>query len=104
VTRVTADSNIYISALLFGGPPDDILKLAEQAEIHLSISDAILDEVSRVLRDKFRLSAEELHGADAYRGDDGERKFDPDRRCGEGGPYQQSHPRMRAGGASRNIS
>jgi uncharacterized protein len=63
VTRVTADSNIYISALLFGGPPDDILKLAEQGEIHLSISGAILDEVSRVLRDKFRLSPEELQMA-----------------------------------------
>ena len=45
--RVTADSNIYISALLFGGPPDDILKLAEAGEIHLSISDAILEEVER---------------------------------------------------------
>lgn len=63
MTRVTADSNIYISALLFGGPPDDILKLAEQGEIHLSISGAILDEVSRVLRDKFRLSPEELQMA-----------------------------------------
>lgn len=58
--RVTLDSNIYISALLFGGPPDDILKLAEQGEIHLSISNAILEETSRVLRDKFGLTPEEL--------------------------------------------
>jgi hypothetical protein len=28
VLRVTADSNIYISALHFGGPPDDFLNLA----------------------------------------------------------------------------
>jgi uncharacterized protein len=60
VIRVTADSNIYISALLFGGPPDDILKLAEQGEIHLSISNAILEETRRVLRDKFGLAPEEL--------------------------------------------
>ncbi len=61
--RVTADSNIYISALLFGGPPDDILKLAEAGEIHLSISDAILKEVGRVLRDKFGLTPAELQMA-----------------------------------------
>ena len=54
--RVTADSNIYISALLFGGPPDDILTLARQGKITLVISDAILDEVTRVLREKFRFS------------------------------------------------
>jgi putative PIN family toxin of toxin-antitoxin system len=63
VIRVTADSNIYISALLFGGPPDAMLNLAEQGQIHLSISDAILDEVTRVLRGKFRLTPEELHMA-----------------------------------------
>lgn len=53
MARVTADSNIYISALLFGGPPDDLLTLARSGKIHLTISDAILDEVTRVLRDKF---------------------------------------------------
>ena len=51
--RVTADSNIYISALLFGGPPDDILNLASDGKIHLVISEDILTEVSRVLSEKF---------------------------------------------------
>ena len=51
--RVTADSNIYISALHFGGPPDDLLALARAGAIHLTVSDEILDEVTRVLRDKF---------------------------------------------------
>lgn len=51
--RVTADSNIYISALLFGGPPDDILTLARDGKIHLVISEDILIEVSRVLSEKF---------------------------------------------------
>ncbi len=58
--RITADSNIYISALLFGGPPDDILTLARQGKILISISDAILDEVTRVLRKKFDFSDEAL--------------------------------------------
>jgi hypothetical protein len=43
VLRVTADSNIYISALHFGGPPDDFLNLARAGKIHLSISDEIMD-------------------------------------------------------------
>lgn len=51
--RVTADSNIYISALHFGGAPDKFLDLARTGVIHLSISDDILAEVTRVLRDKF---------------------------------------------------
>jgi uncharacterized protein len=53
VIRVTADSNIYISALHFGGSPDDFLSLARAGLINLTISDDILDEVTRVLRDKF---------------------------------------------------
>jgi uncharacterized protein len=53
VVRVTADSNVYISALHFGGPPDDFLSLARAGLIHLTISDDILDEVTRLLRDKF---------------------------------------------------
>ncbi len=51
--RVTADSNIYISALNFGGIPDKILDLARDGWIELAVSGAILDEVVRVLQDKF---------------------------------------------------
>ena len=50
---ITADSNIYISALNFGGPPDKVLDLARSGAIRIAISAAILDEVTRVLRDKF---------------------------------------------------
>jgi uncharacterized protein len=52
VIRVTADSNIYISALHFGGSPDRFLELARSGVIHLTISDPILREVTRVLREK----------------------------------------------------
>lgn len=51
--RVTADSNIFISALNFGGAPDKVLHLARGGEIRLAVSDFILEEVTRVLRDKF---------------------------------------------------
>jgi putative PIN family toxin of toxin-antitoxin system len=60
VVRVTADSNIYISALHFGGPPDDFLNLARAGTIHLTISDDIIEEVTRVLREKFGWSPEAL--------------------------------------------
>jgi len=52
VLRVTADSNVYISALNFGGVPEKLLDSARAGEIQLTVSDAILDEVSRVLADK----------------------------------------------------
>jgi putative PIN family toxin of toxin-antitoxin system len=60
VVGVTADSNIYISALNFGGPPDKLLDMARAGDIELHISDDILGEVMRVLRDKFRWSDEAL--------------------------------------------
>ena len=63
--RVTADSNIYISALHFGGPPDQFLELARTGIIELTISDDILAEVTRVLRDKFGWSREALSMAQA---------------------------------------
>ena len=43
---------------MFGGPPDDILTRARQGKITIAISDAILDEVTRVLQEKFRFSDE----------------------------------------------
>ncbi len=47
--RVTLDSNIYVSALAFGGRPMELLQLANEGAIEIAVSDAILDEVSRVL-------------------------------------------------------
>jgi putative PIN family toxin of toxin-antitoxin system len=54
VLRVTADSNVIISALNFNGNPRDVMNLAADGRIRLFISDEILDEVERVLaRPKF---------------------------------------------------
>ena len=50
---VTADANIYVSALQFGGVPRQFLNTARQGLIRLDISDALLGEVIRVLREKF---------------------------------------------------
>jgi predicted nucleic acid-binding protein len=51
---VTADSNIYISALNFRGNPDKLLDLARAGQIELHITDDILGEVLRVLKDTLR--------------------------------------------------
>ena len=57
---VTADTNVYISALNFGGAPDKLLDMVRAGEIELHISGDILAEVMRVLRDKFHWLDEAL--------------------------------------------
>ena len=62
--RVTADTNVIISGLNFSGNPRRVLEMAEDGVIQLAISDAILDEVARVLRrEKFGWSEEEIRKA-----------------------------------------
>jgi len=53
VLRIVADTNIYISALNFGGPPDQVLALARRGRVELFISKPILDEIEGVLTKKF---------------------------------------------------
>ena len=61
--RVTADSNIYISALNFGGKPQRVLELARTGRIELAISNAILTEISRILHHKFYWESEDVGDA-----------------------------------------
>ena len=61
--RITCDSNIYISALNFGGKPLEILELARTGRLVNAISNAIITETSRVLYAKFYWSAEDIHDA-----------------------------------------
>jgi uncharacterized protein len=61
---VTADTNVYISALQFDGRPDEFLRLARQGLMRLAVSEPILAEVRRVLGDKFRRTPEEVAEAD----------------------------------------
>src|ERR1700749_2087455 len=51
--RVVADTNIYISALMFGGLPGSFLDLAFLGSFTLITSPALLDELDEKLRLKF---------------------------------------------------
>lgn len=52
--KLVLDTNIYISAILFGGKPETIRKLSKEGKITVLISEAILKEITEVLRIKFR--------------------------------------------------
>jgi putative PIN family toxin of toxin-antitoxin system len=56
MTRVVADTNIYISALMFGGLPGSFLDLAFLRSFQLVTSPPILAELDEKLRIKFGLS------------------------------------------------
>lgn len=60
---VVVDTNILISALVFGGAPDELIKLARVGEIKLCLSEFIINETSRVLLNKFRWSQAEVEKA-----------------------------------------
>jgi putative PIN family toxin of toxin-antitoxin system len=64
--RVTADSNIYVSGILFGGKPLTLLKLGHARRIRLFISDDIIDETLGVLREKFKRSRESIIVAEEF--------------------------------------
>ena len=56
----TADSNIYVSALQFGGIPLQFLNAARRRAFQLAISEALIVEIRGVLQKKFRWSEEML--------------------------------------------
>jgi uncharacterized protein len=58
--RVVFDTNIYISAIIFGGNPRQSLELARNREIELITSKAILLELAEKLRDKFKWPEEDI--------------------------------------------
>ena len=83
VIRIVLDTNVYISALLFGGKPADVILLARDREgIFIYSSPYILEEVRKVLSEKFNWpedKARELHDLLATRArlvDAQERIFD----------------------------
>jgi len=53
VIGVTLDSNVYISALQYGGIGARLLGMTRAGIIRLDISEAIIKETVGVLRDKF---------------------------------------------------
>jgi putative PIN family toxin of toxin-antitoxin system len=57
--RVVLDTNVAVSAILFGGKPQEILKAALAGDLRLCISEAMVTELQRVLqRPKFGFKAQ----------------------------------------------
>ena len=56
MTYVVADTNVLVSALLFGGLPGEFLDLAFAGSFRLVTSRALLDELDEKLRIKFEVS------------------------------------------------
>jgi len=49
VPKAVLDVNVWVSALLWGGKPAEIVKAAEQGKVRLVASEEILREISQVL-------------------------------------------------------
>ena len=54
--RAVADSNVYISALNFGGTAEEVIALGRAQTLQLFISPSILTEIGGVLMRKFQWS------------------------------------------------
>jgi putative PIN family toxin of toxin-antitoxin system len=63
---VVLDSNVYVSALVYGGNPRAILELAEHGLFEVSVSDPIKADVQRVLGLKFSWSKTRIDDATDY--------------------------------------
>jgi uncharacterized protein len=50
--RIVLDSNVFVSAVLFGGKPREIMDVAIKGLIGIAVSDDILDEIKGVLEGK----------------------------------------------------
>ncbi len=59
----TLDTSVYVRALHFGGPATVIIGHARAGNIRVDISDAIVAETIRVLRDKFQWDGYSLQDA-----------------------------------------
>ena len=58
--KVVFDTNIYISAIIFSGPPEICLEAAQAGEIELYTSKTILLELANKLRSKFGYPEEDI--------------------------------------------
>jgi putative PIN family toxin of toxin-antitoxin system len=63
VSRIVADTNIYISALNFAGTADEVLALGRVGVVEVFISPPILDEIEGVLLRKFGWAARRVREA-----------------------------------------
>jgi uncharacterized protein len=58
--RVVLDTNVYISALMFGGLPGSLLDLALMCSFETIISPALLDELADKLLVKFKVQPNDV--------------------------------------------
>lgn len=61
--RAVADTNVYISALNFGGTPGEVLGLGRAGAVQLFTSPSMLKEIEGVLLRKFHWSARDAREA-----------------------------------------
>lgn len=54
--RVVPDTNVLVSAIVFGGPPGRLIELAAEGHLQLVLSPPLMDELREVLRRKFGFS------------------------------------------------
>jgi putative PIN family toxin of toxin-antitoxin system len=61
--RVVLDTNVILSAILFGGKPRKVLEAALSGSLKICISESIIEELQNVLqRPKFGLTSQILQG------------------------------------------
>lgn len=62
IISVVIDTNVFISAFLFGGVPGSLITIWKTGKIRPLISDSIIDEYLRVLAyPKFKLTEEDIN-------------------------------------------
>ena len=60
-TVIVIDSNVWISALIFGGNPEKILKLFIDNKVEVVMSEEIMTELRRIIINKFPLFVNSLN-------------------------------------------
>jgi len=58
--KAVLDTNIYLSAILFGGLPERIIDLARSGTITVYCSDFIIAEIKKILKGKFEWDSERI--------------------------------------------
>ena len=61
IAKVVIDSNIYISAIFWGGKPREVVDLGRDEKVLIFSSSNIDKEISEKLRTKFKLDEDEIN-------------------------------------------
>ena len=51
--RIVADTNVFISSIVFGGKPRDVINLIADDEVTLVTAEALITEIRQVIINKF---------------------------------------------------